>query len=166
MLFSLPSCVRILTLAGIALLGFSDDPVFAQASKSPPSKKKAMQRERARQEAGSIDGAIWAFQLTPSKGGPGREKLSGRYRISDLVVYQAEEPGEEMDVEVGASEPNEKTKATSVNFDYLWAKDSMRRWKKLEGKAVLSPKKLDVWEGEFVDSDGFRWKMSVTRARE
>ena len=91
MLFSVLSCVRILTLAGIALLGFSD-PVFSQTSKSPPSKKKAMQRERARQEAGSIDGAIWAFQLTPSKNGPGREKLSGRYRISDLVVYQADEP--------------------------------------------------------------------------
>jgi hypothetical protein len=91
MLFSVSICVRISLVVAIAFLGLSD-PLLAQASKSPPSKKKAMQRERARQEAGSIDGAIWAFQLTPSKGGPAREKLRGRYRISDLVVYQAEEP--------------------------------------------------------------------------
>lgn len=135
-------------------------------SQSP--RREAAMKERFLKEAGSIEGAIWTFSLTPLVKSPGRDSvIRGAYRVSDLTIYQAGKPGGEWTKEIGKIHPDLKSKTTVVECTKLRGKTGPNQWAKpLEGKALLSLVEAGKLEGEFVDSEGHKWKMRTMRIRE
>ncbi|MCC9602289.1 hypothetical protein LOC67_17175 [Stieleria sp. JC731] len=125
-------------------------------------------KEQFLKEAGSIEGAIWTFSLTPVHKTPGRDSvIRGAYRVSDLIVYQAGKPGGEWTSEIGKSQPDVANKTTVAEYTLLRGKTGPKQWAKpIKGKALLSVVDFGKLEGEFVDSDGYKWKMRTMRIRE
>jgi hypothetical protein len=140
---------------------------FANCSLAQPPKRKAIERERFREEAGTIEGAIWAFKLKPSlPGAKGKAEITGSYRVSELKIYQAEMPGGEMTKLIGVSKPNADGKTTVAEFESLRGVTQSREAKELKGKVLMKIVKGGAWEGQFVDSEGFKWAMSIKRIQE
>jgi hypothetical protein len=134
-------------------------------------RRRVVEREKARAAAGVIDGAIWSFRLTPVTANANKadnRAIAGRYRISDLKLFQAEEAGGEMSKEVGISKPNAKG-TTVVEFESISGLNVNKEWKTMKGNALLRMVKgggRDALEGEFIDSDGLKWKLVVRRIQE
>lgn len=126
-------------------------------------------RERAREAAGVVEGAVWGFKLEPaarvSGNAKSREVIAGQYRLLDLKIYQAEKPDGEMKEQVGVSKPN-TTKTTIAEFQKLRGTNRAGEWTELKGIATMKITSGGFWEGEFVDSEGFKWKMKTRRIQE
>lgn len=140
-----------------------------QQSFAQDTLREAAIQEQFLKAAGSVEGAIWYFTLSPlPRSTPERpDTIRGAYRVSDLKVYQAAKTGEEWTVEIGVSKPLLKEKKTAVEFTLLRGLKGPKQWAEpLKGKALLSLKEFGKLEGEFVDSNGFKWKMLTTRIRE
>lgn len=149
-------------LVGFALLNVCQ-PLAAQSKGA-----KARMKAKLLNEAGSIAGAIWTYSLEPIKpGNPKDGMIRGRYRVEDLVVYQAETPGGEMKKSIGKSTPNIKEKITVIELNNLRGMSAPKQLADpISGKAILHLKEFGEVEGTFVDSDGWKWKMKSKRVRE
>jgi len=152
------------SLLAIAFLANTLQPCF---SEDDNSRKKVLYRQFLK-EAGTIDGAIWYFELTPSAKTPKKHKpIRGAYRVLDLKLYQAAKPGEEMTTQIGESHPGPKAQRTIMEFTALRGKTAPSKWiEPVSGKAVLARVKFGEGKGTFVDSEGLRWKMQTKRIRE
>lgn len=158
-MFARITTTLMITIAAI-LVGALACPCSAQS-------KKARKFERMAAETGSIDGAIWTFRLEPKLQGPKRKELiRGKFRVSDLKIYQAETPEGELSKQVGVSKPESKERVTIAEFDSLKGINQARESTELKGKALLRAVKGVGIEGEFVDSEGFKWTMSIKRVQE
>ncbi len=109
--------------------------------------------------------------MTPQKGNRHRDTLRGAYRIHELVAYQKTEKEGEEDKSIGTSEPlSKESKTTIFKVDGLRAKKSPKdREEKpvyLKGTGILKLIKFGEVEGDFTDSDGFKWTMKCSRVRE
>ncbi len=123
--------------------------------------RNAAEREAALEAAGSVEGAIWAFEL---KLGP--TTLRGRYRVLDLQIYQSEMPRGEMNKKIGVSKPDLAKKLTTVEFESLQVTAAPGvAVEPMKGTAFLRPAPGGV-EGEFVDGKGVKWKMRARRIQE
>lgn len=149
-------------LVGFTLLSVCQ-PLAAQGKGA-----KARMKAKALNEAGAIAGAIWNFSLEPVKpGNPQDDTIRGRYRVEDLVVYQAETPGGEMKKAIGKSTPNLKEKMTVIELkDLRGLKGPKQVADPISGKAILHLKEFGDVEGTFIDSEGWKWNMKSKRIRE
>jgi len=125
---------------------------------------------------GAVDGAIWRVKLTPQIVGRGPKAenavpMSGIYRVQKLVLYQSEGPKDkELGRKIGKSMPvkDAKKPTTIVEFtDFLVHNREAKLHLKISGKAKLFKEdKEQKAKGLFVDDDGWRWDMEVTRFKE
>jgi len=99
--------------------------------------------------------------------------MSALYRVEKLVLYQHDGP---KDTEKGGSRKigksdvikNTQKPTTEVEFtDFLVHNRETQLHQKISGKARLFkvPKEQKA-EGVFVDSEGWKWDMVITRHRE
>lgn len=131
------------------------------------SVREARKKGKFLAEAGSIEGAIWAFELKPQTGPKSNSTIKGRYRVSGLNLYQAEQPGGEMTKQIGTSKPNTEDKTTIAEFNELKGMNGPKQWAEpITGKALLKLKSFGELEGDFIDSKGFKWTMILKRVRE
>lgn len=154
-------CLAPLALIAAGLICLAANPSLAQ--RPGP---KAIAGEKFRAEAGSIDGAIWAFKLTPRAKSPkNNDDIVGRFRISNLEIFQAEKLGGELSKKIGASK--QLGQRTEAEFESLKGLTAMtREVKEFKGKALMKIVKPGVWEGTFIDGEGFVWTMNIKRVRE
>jgi len=154
----------VLSLLPAALLLVSPAPSHSEEENR---RQKAMYLQFLK-EAGTIDGAIWYFQLTPVAKTPTNNKpIRGAYRVLDLKLYQAAEPGEKMTTQIGESRPGPKKKKTIMEFTSLRGRTGPGQWTEpVSGKVLLSQIRFGEGEGTFIDSKGLRWKMKTKRIRE
>lgn len=137
--------------------------VFVQPLVAQEKKKgrNAAEREAALEAVGSVEGAIWSFELKL-----GTTTLRGRYRILDLQIYQSEVPRGEMNKKIGVSKPDPVKKLTTVEFESLHVSAAPGvAVEPMKGTAFLRPATGGV-EGEFVDGNGKKWKMRARRIQE
>lgn len=154
------STTTLLIIIAAVFVGTSTIPCSAQT-------KKARRFEQMAAETGTIDGAVWTFRLEPKNQGPKRkEVIRGKFRVSDLKIYQAETPEGEMSKQVGVSKPESKERVTIAEFEVLRGMTQAREWTELKGKVLLRAVKNVGIEGEFVDSEGLKWTMSIKRVQE
>ncbi len=131
------------------------------------SMREARKKGKFLAEAGSIEGAIWSFELKPQTGPKSNSTIKGRYRVSGLNLYQAEQPGGEMTKQIGTSKPNTEDKTTIAEFNDLKGMTGPKQWAEpISGKALLKLKSFGELEGDFIDSKGFKWTMVLKRVRE
>jgi hypothetical protein len=131
--------------------------------------KKARRFEQMAAEAGTIDGAIWSFRLEPKNQGPkAKEIIRGKFRVSDLKIYQSETPEGEMSKQIGLSKPQGKERVSIAEFEQLQGMTIGREQIKLKGKALLHAVKTNGGgiEGDFTDSAGLKWTMTMKRVQE
>ena len=153
----------VLLLAVVVLISLSET-CFSQ---SEERRRRAL-IERTLAEAGTIEGAIWVYELTPAPKSPKRtSSIRGAYRVHDLKIYQAAEPRGEMTKLIGVSQPGEKGKRTRIDFTALRGRLGPGEWvKPMKGKAFLAAQKFGDGKGFFIDQDGLRWQMRTLRIRE
>lgn len=154
-------CLAPLALIVACAVGLLANPCVAQ--RPGP---KAIAGEKFRAEAGSIDGAIWAFKLTPRAKSPkNNDDIVGRFRISNLEIFQAETAGGELSKKIGASKQfGQRTEAEFESLKGLTA--TAREVREFKGKSLMKFVKPGVWEGTFIDGEGFVWTMNIKRIRE
>lgn len=145
--------------------------VFSIAALSQPGlaqQRKGKQKGKFLAEAGSIEGAMWRFELKPIHQGPDAAlPIRGRYRVSDLKIYQADKATGEFTRQIGVCKPNLSSKNTIAEFETLRGRSSPQQSEEpIKGKALLTVKSFGELEGEFIDDKGFKWKMTATRTRE
>lgn len=130
-------------------------------------KKKALRREQALEAAGAIDGAIWSFSLKPQKGSgaKGKPALRGKYRISNLEIFQGETPEGELTKKIGTSKIIADKEGTA-EFEKIGGYTTDNKWIEMKGKAVMKALKGGAWEGVFIDDEGFKWDMIIRRIQE
>ncbi len=142
--------------------------VLSQSGLAQQQRRKGKQKGKFLAETGSIDGAIWRFELKPNHQGPNAPMpIRGRYRVSDLKIYQADETGGEFTRQIGVCKPNIGSKNTVAEFETLRGNISPKQQAEpIKGKALLAVKSFGELEGEFVDDKGFKWTMNAFRVRE
>lgn len=115
-------------------------------------------------DVGEFDGAIWNFTMTPKK--PGLQKLTGRFRVSDNVLYQKEDPADpEFKKQVGKNHP--KGKVTRAEFTDLRAFTPDKEVRTgIKGTARLKGIKFGEWTGVLTDGRGRNWEFQCTRVQE
>ena len=152
-------------LASAALIAACVVSLLANPSFAQRPRPKAIEQEQLRAEAGTIDGAIWAFKLTPRAKNPTNSgELIGRFRISNLEIFQAEKFGGELSKKVGVAKTLRK--GAEAQFESLKALTPAREAKELKGKAIMNFVKPGIWEGQFIDGEGYVWLMNMKRVRE
>lgn len=154
---------HVLLLAVVLLMGISQ-PCFSQSA----DQRKRAYIQRVLAEAGTVEGAIWVYELTPMPKSPKRpSSIRGAYRVHDFKIYQAAEPRGEMTKLIGESKPGPKGKRTLIEFTSLRGRSNSGEWiDTLKGKAFLAAQKFGDGKGTFVDQKGLRWQMRTLRIRE
>ncbi len=134
-------------------------------------------RCRADDGWGAVDGAIWRVKLTPQDKRRPKAKdavpMSAFYRVEKLVLYQHDGPKDKEQGgsrRIGKSEviKNAQKPTTEVEFtDFQVNNREEKLHQKISGRARLFkvPKEQKA-EGVFVDSEGWKWDMVITRHKE
>ncbi|MFM7055362.1 MAG: hypothetical protein ACKO2P_00420 [Planctomycetota bacterium] len=151
-----------MTLACVVAVVF-----FSQGACAQTLTKKALKREKMLDAAGAIDGAVWSYTLKPrpATGATGKQLLRGRYRVSDLEIFQGETRDAELTQKVGTSKFTSGNSATA-EFEKLRGFTVDKKWVEVRGTALMKLQKFGHWEGVFIDSDDFKWDMTIRRIRE
>lgn len=111
-----------------------------------------------------FDGAIWSFTMSSKK--PGGESLSGRFRVSDDVLYQKVSPqARGFRKVIGKNTPNGRR--TRIEMEDFRAMNGQGSWQTgLQGKALLTMDRFGEWSGTFIKSDGSHWDFRCVRVQE
>ncbi len=135
---------RIATLLGFALLLTAIAPVSAKADE--------------------FVGAVWSFQLTPHN--HSLTPLKGRFRISDRVMFQRENPYDcEMTRLVGNNYPSRNQTQFEVSGLRVFSlQGRLVGQRKGVGKATFVS--YGEWEGSFVDGRGRTYDFKCSRILE
>lgn len=119
----------------------------------------------------TIEGAVWQFEMSEKS----REsnKLVGRFRLSNNVLYQKEKPRHPtFNKQVGKNFPKGKvTRFEVTEFRALpkgndkidFSKDAVVL---LKGTGRMSLTKIGEWEGLFTDDSGINWNFKAVRIAE
>lgn len=112
----------------------------------------------------NFEGAVWKFEMSNKKD-PG-EKLVGRFRVSNHVLYQKDTPADpKYSKRVGTNHPGGKKTRFEVR-DFRAFTQEGKRQLRMEGTARMTMLRIGEWEGLFTDKSGANWDLRASRIEE
>jgi uncharacterized glyoxalase superfamily protein PhnB len=110
-----------------------------------------------------FEGAVWEFEL--KKTSPPTNVLTGRYRVSNHILFQKDNPGDkEYTKQVGRNNPNGNRTTFVVDDFRAFTRDKKQVRMKGTGKASLV--EFGKWTGTFTDRRGVQWQLRLNRIEE